>query len=57
MLDEPLARLDPLARHEFMGVVMTTVVEEGLSVVLSSHVVSELERVANCCQPDKMMTA
>lgn len=47
VLDEPLARLDPLARYEFMGVVMTAVVEEGLSVVLSSHVVSELERVAN----------
>lgn len=47
VLDEPLARLDPLARHEFMGVVMTAVAEEGLSVVLSSHVVSELERVAN----------
>ena len=47
VLDEPLARLDPLARHEFMGVVMTAVVEEGLSVILSSHVVAELERVAN----------
>jgi len=47
ILDEPLARLDPLARYEFMGVVMTAVAEEGLSVVLSSHVVSELERVAN----------
>ncbi len=47
VLDEPLARLDPLARYEFMGVVMTAVAEEGLSVVLSSHVVSELERVAN----------
>lgn len=47
VLDEPLARLDPLARYEFMGVVMTAVAEEGLSVVLSSHVVSELERIAN----------
>jgi ABC-2 type transport system ATP-binding protein len=47
VLDEPLARLDPLARNEFMGVVMTAVADDGLSVVLSSHVVSELERVAN----------
>lgn len=47
VLDEPLARLDPLARNEFMGVVMAAVAEDGLSVVLSSHVVSELERVAN----------
>jgi ABC-2 type transport system ATP-binding protein len=47
VLDEPLARLDPLARHDFMGFVMTVVAEEGLSVVFSSHVVSELERVAD----------
>jgi len=47
VLDEPLARLDPLARHEVMAVVMSAVAEEGLSVILSSHVVSELERVAD----------
>ena len=47
VLDEPLARLDPLARHEVMAVVMSTVAEEGLSVIFSSHVVSELERVAD----------
>jgi ABC-2 type transport system ATP-binding protein len=47
VLDEPLARLDPLARREFMGVVMAEVSNEGLSVVLSSHVVAELERVAD----------
>jgi ABC-2 type transport system ATP-binding protein len=47
VLDEPLANLDPLARHEFMGLVMATVAEEGMSVVLSSHVLAELERVAD----------
>jgi ABC-2 type transport system ATP-binding protein len=47
ILDEPLARLDPLARYEFMGVLMTATAEKGLSVVFSSHVVSELERVAD----------
>ncbi len=47
VLDEPLARLDPLARHEVMAVVMSAVAEEGLSVIFSSHVVSELERVAD----------
>jgi len=47
VLDEPLARLDPLARHEVMAVVMSSVAEEGLSVIFSSHVVSELERVAD----------
>ena len=47
ILDEPLAALDPLARHDFMGSLMATVAEEGLSVVFSSHVVSELERIAD----------
>ncbi len=47
VLDEPLARLDPLARHDFLAHVMIAVAEEGLSVVFSSHVISELERVAD----------
>jgi ABC-2 type transport system ATP-binding protein len=47
VLDEPVARLDPLARHEFMAALMAAVVEEGLSVVFSSHVVAELERVCD----------
>jgi ABC-2 type transport system ATP-binding protein len=46
LLDEPLASLDPLARRDVMGWLMTCVAEDGLSVVFSSHVVSELERVA-----------
>ena len=47
ILDEPLARLDPLARHDFMASLMATVAEDGLSVLFSSHVVSELERIAD----------
>jgi ABC-2 type transport system ATP-binding protein len=47
VLDEPMAMLDPLARHDFMGTVMTAVADDGVSVVLSSHVLAELERVAN----------
>jgi ABC-2 type transport system ATP-binding protein len=47
ILDEPLARLDPLARHEFMSVLMAAVAEDELSVIFSSHVVSELERIAD----------
>jgi ABC-2 type transport system ATP-binding protein len=47
ILDEPLARLDPLARHEFMASLMSAVAEDGLSVLFSSHVVAELERVAD----------
>jgi ABC-2 type transport system ATP-binding protein len=47
ILDEPVASLDPLARREFLQVLMEAVVEHELSVVLSSHVVSDLERVCD----------
>jgi len=47
ILDEPLAALDPLARHDLMSSLMAAVVEDGLSLVFSSHVVSELERIAD----------
>jgi ABC-2 type transport system ATP-binding protein len=47
VLDEPVARLDPLARHDFMASLMEAVAAEGMSVLLSSHVVAELERVCD----------
>jgi ABC-2 type transport system ATP-binding protein len=47
VLDEPMAMLDPLARHDFMATVMMAVADDGVSVVLSSHVLAELERVAD----------
>ena len=47
VLDEPLAMLDPLARFDFMDTVMTATSQDGISVVLSSHVLAELERVAD----------
>jgi len=47
LLDEPLASLDPLARHDVLGWLMTCVAQDGLSVLFSSHVVAELEQVAN----------
>jgi ABC-2 type transport system ATP-binding protein len=47
VLDEPMAMLDPLARHDFMATVMAAIADDGLSVVLSSHVLTELERVAD----------
>jgi ABC-2 type transport system ATP-binding protein len=46
-LDEPVARLDPLARREFLQGLMEIVVEHGASVVLSSHLVADLERVCD----------
>src|ERR1700716_637608 len=47
LLDEPLSNLDPLARRAFMSSLVEVVASEGLSVILSSHVVSELERVCD----------
>jgi ABC-2 type transport system ATP-binding protein len=47
VLDEPTASLDPLARHDFMATVMAAMAEDGVSVMLSSHVLAELERVAD----------
>ena len=43
LLDEPMADLDPLARHELMGTLMADAAENGTTVVMSSHVVAELE--------------
>jgi ABC-2 type transport system ATP-binding protein len=47
LMDEPVARLDPLARREFMRQLTEAVAEEGASVLLSSHVVGDLERVCD----------
>ena len=43
LLDEPMADLDPLARHQLMGTLLADSVEHGTTVVMSSHVVAELE--------------
>jgi ABC-2 type transport system ATP-binding protein len=47
ILDEPVASLDPLARREFLQDLMEAVADQGLSVVLSSHLVADLERVCD----------
>ena len=47
VLDEPVAMLDPVARHDFMAIVLTAMADDGVSIVLSSHVLPELERVAD----------
>jgi ABC-2 type transport system ATP-binding protein len=46
-LDEPVAALDPIARHDFMATVLGAAAADGVSVLLSSHVLTELERVAS----------
>jgi ABC-2 type transport system ATP-binding protein len=47
ILDESVASLDPLARREFLQGLMEVVAEHQVSVVLSSHLVADLERVCD----------
>ena len=47
LLDEPTASLDPLARREFLQVLMEAVAADGTTVLLSSHNVPDLERVCD----------
>jgi ABC-2 type transport system ATP-binding protein len=47
LLDEPVAALDPLARREFLSTLSEAVADGGLSVILSSHLVHDLERVCD----------
>ena len=47
ILDEPVASLDPLARREFLQDLMETVAEQQVSVVLSSHLIADIERVCD----------
>jgi energy-coupling factor transporter ATP-binding protein EcfA2 len=52
VLDEPVAMLDPIARHDFMATVLAAASADGMSVLLSSHVLTELERVAGAVAAD-----
>jgi ABC-2 type transport system ATP-binding protein len=47
VLDEPVAMLDPVARHDFMAIVLMAAADDGVSVLLSSHVLAELDRVVD----------
>lgn len=47
VLDEPVASLDPLARRQFLQGLMEVVADQGISVVLSSHLIADLERVCD----------
>jgi ABC-2 type transport system ATP-binding protein len=47
LLDEPVAALDPLARREFLSSLTEAVAESDLSVILSSHLLHDLERVCD----------
>jgi ABC-2 type transport system ATP-binding protein len=47
LLDEPVAALDPLAREQLMSVLLRSVADEGTTVLMSSHVMSDLEAVCD----------
>jgi ABC-2 type transport system ATP-binding protein len=47
LLDEPLASLDPLARREFLSALVDAAAEESMTVILSSHLITDLERVCD----------
>jgi ABC-2 type transport system ATP-binding protein len=47
LLDEPLASLDPLARRELLRTLMGTAAEGDITIVLSSHLIADLERVCD----------
>ncbi|MBM0239013.1 ABC transporter ATP-binding protein [Micromonospora sp. ATA32] len=47
LLDEPVASLDPLARREFLQSLMGSVADDGTTVLLSSHLLADLERVCD----------
>ena len=47
ILDEPVASLDPLARREFLQGLMEATAEHEVSVLISSHLVADLERVCD----------
>jgi ABC-2 type transport system ATP-binding protein len=47
LLDEPVANLDPLARRMFLQALMRAVAEEGTTVLLSSHLLADLERICD----------
>jgi ABC-2 type transport system ATP-binding protein len=47
LLDEPLASLDPLARHDFLVELTEAALTDGLSVVMSSHAIGDMERICD----------
>lgn len=47
LLDEPAASLDPLARHEFLQLLMELIQDEGRTILISSHILSDVEKVVD----------
>jgi ABC-2 type transport system ATP-binding protein len=47
VLDEPSSGLDPIVRRDILGAIIRTIAEEGRTVLFSSHLLHEVERVAD----------
>ena len=47
MLDEPSSGLDPIVRRDILGAVIRTIADEGRTVLFSSHLLEEVEQVAD----------
>ena len=47
VLDEPSSGLDPVVRRDILGAIMRTIADEGRTVLFSSHLLEEVERVAD----------
>jgi ABC-2 type transport system ATP-binding protein len=47
LLDEPSSGLDPIVRRDILGAIIRTIAEEGRTVLFSSHLLGEVERVAD----------
>lgn len=47
LLDEPLADLDPLGRHQIAGLLLAQAAEHGTTIVLASHVLAELDGICD----------
>lgn len=47
VLDEPSSGLDPIVRHDILGAVIRTIADEGRTVLFSSHLLDEVEEVAD----------
>src|SRR5262245_37295237 len=48
LLDEPSSGLDPIVRRDILGAIVRTIAEEGRTVLFSSHLLEEVERVSDC---------
>jgi len=47
ILDEPVASLDPMARRQFLAELIDIAAEQQRAIIFSSHIVSDMERIAN----------